>query len=342
MRKLSLSIGLLSIVIPAIALAAYSTPSGLFSMMEQETRPRSISGEFHAHGNGTLHSIGDVSLWLKGEVSGAIGSKATAWVKATLDVREVSGKLTRTRAEVRLVDETVYARVTEGDIAAGRNEWISLSLRRKDGGATDENAFLKTKLEEEGITLTETEIKNLRRLIWDTVFALRGTLNDGGSTKYTIGLQPHFISNVYRVTRTFLLRSPNISEQRKKDIRESILSLSQMQEITKIEQSILRSITFTLTVKTDAMDRFIAHDLHVEGKLTDLPIAPFSLHGGSSLLSRPVTVETPTNAMSMGNIDDLLEGESPSQSSSSCSITDVRRGTCKPSRPSTRVPQPIR
>ncbi len=136
MRRRSLLSALLTLAVPAIALAAYAAPSDLLLALKFHNQPMDIAYEAHVTHAPEMYA----SVWLKGSAQSTTPETAKADMKLTFDLVMPEAKTTvRAKMQMRVVDGMFYVYlesvdgVTDHELAtltgkiAGKN-WFSVPL----------------------------------------------------------------------------------------------------------------------------------------------------------------------------------------------------------------------
>ena len=171
------------IILPVIALAAFTSPSDLLIATQFAGKPLDVNYAAHVAVNAT-----QATVWVKGKVQGKDAKTEKANLKVTVDIADATAGTVRVRGQIRAVDGVVYARVdsmtkkSNVDLdAVGKqikmSQWYSAPI---DQTATQE-------LQTQG--LDQDKSKEFARKVIDAALGMQSsTVN--GETIYSLQIKP--------------------------------------------------------------------------------------------------------------------------------------------------------
>lgn len=218
--------------VPSFALASFDTPEDLLQAM-QEHSVRSVRSEIHAHTKGTY-----VSVWAN-SMSKNIEGENSVLSKATVDVSAGVATL-RARGEMMMKDNTVYLRINSlkgalenllADFTANgyKEQWLRFPWM--NGVASPLNAIT---MDLNGINPEQASM----------MFIMHRTQEKGQS--------------IYTLTLT---------DDAKMMLAQKIMTLLSESNVPTTDifpwRNLVRSLEYTLVIRTDAKDHFLASSLRI-------------------------------------------------------------------------------
>lgn len=196
MRRLSIALTISMLLAPATSLAAYMSPSELFTALQANDASQNFSLEAHAHTNGAY-----ISVWLSGNTKGGDVLTMDMSAKATVDV-VLGGLKIRTKADVIIVGDTLYVRLSSFD-GTYENAFASFSTLIK------QKLWIRMPVEEAmlsemtggtplsvGYSYDPTET--------NTMFHMQTSAGKNGTTVYSLSLAPEYAPTLAMMIRELL------------------------------------------------------------------------------------------------------------------------------------------
>lgn len=290
-RTILLSSIFVSLAVPALAVAAFTTASDVLDALQFKNRPVDLSLEAHA----TYEDI-HAALWMKGSMEGEDLMSQKMTMRMTADVAYPEGSA-RARMQMRVVDQTMYVLVEsiEGSSSdelsslAGsieNQQWYSLSLSE-----------LKEQ-QQETYGLSDEDSEEFAKMIVNALFSVQR--NADGS--YSVRLKRSAAADLARLAPEIAANHPELG------IPTTITSRDRA-ELRKLLSKFNVHIkgTFDRSDQPTAMKFYMAY--------TDRPVSAV-FQGSIALRSTPVSVSKPANAI---NLEDTFE--LPEDSSAGTSVT---------------------
>lgn len=195
MRRLSIALTVSMLLAPATSLA-YQTPSELFTALQAENAAQTFSLTAHAHTNGTY-----VSVWLNGSGEGSDPMSMQMSAKATVDVVHGALKI-RTKAEVMIVGDMLYARMTSMD-GTYQNAFASIS------GMLKQKQWIRMPVEEAMISEmtggTPLSVGyDYDPAQTDGMFVMQTSAGKNGTTVHSLSLSPDYAPQLAMMIREIL------------------------------------------------------------------------------------------------------------------------------------------
>lgn len=293
MRRASLAALSLSLLaLPITSLAAFSLPSELIDALNGDASPRTFNAEAHGSFDGTYFSA-----WVKGEAQG--NNPMTAKGKFWVSVHVSDGKETqKMRIQAVVADKTVYFRATTMSAApAGMPAWSSVSLH--DQGLQGQNPYetLQLQLREEGIVLTEAQVKDIVWSVIDAVLALRSAQNDINGIDYSVKIQPQFLKRLTETIAVLKQRYPSLTGS---EAWGELDTTPTAAEIKEVEDFVAKAVNFHLKVMTNAQGVVTGQKVYLAAEVAQFRVVVVA---ETALKNSPVTVIPPRNAVP---VDQLL------------------------------------
>lgn len=272
MRRLSLALSL-SLLLPSIALAAYDTPSDLFSMIHDMSTGKSFSITAHGAREGTY-----VSVWANGSAQGE-GLMMNMTTKATVDIVQGDMKI-RAKAELMATGGMLYARLTSVD-SSYLSDFGSFSAMLK------QRQWIMVPMDEAmlnevtgGMSLTGMAEMNA------DAFRIQATPGKSGGTIYSVTLNPDYAANIAMMLREMLGDETPVSSD-----------FFPWRELAE-------GLHFDMTVFTDANDKFVSSTFSLSQSSI---VSSFSVSGSEKAVGT-VTVTAPKNALTIDQFINSLSG----------------------------------
>ncbi len=178
--RFSLSIGILTAILPLVALAAFKSPSSLLASIHFKGQPLNISYETHVESEEFRGSA-----WVKGQVQASKDIKSVkAALRLTADFAMNDLQVSRVSSQIRIVDGMLYVRIDR--LSGGMTEafgMLTADIKSNEWYAVPLEETAAKELTDEG--LNQEEVKKIVAQLVDALFGMT-TQTNGSIVTYSL------------------------------------------------------------------------------------------------------------------------------------------------------------